>query len=323
MEELPVTPLNNVNIPKTEKSVEPFSFSEHEKNIQEVFKLNPELKQIACDSLGIENDQDIIIEVGRNKENVLGKIQDINVYYKGEKIIDCDNQDGSKLYLVTKEDGTSYVGDIFMPTELQGQGLGKKILQKVSDTLNTKIVPTYLSTGGFTSDDAKKMWGKIGNEILPNHETEKLYAKYLKTIFPKSKIQDIVYHSSSNKIEKFRDNFFGTYFSYSPIQGTYGNIINCALLNVENPLIKPQTRDSNEVKEMYNKDYRNYNNPISFSPEGIGRYKNDASMESSTVTKEGIQIRVRNPEQIHILGSKSDIEKFKEFVSKTQRTKMD
>ena len=203
MENPPVNPVSKVELPKAEQSVEHFSLSNQKKNIQEVFKLSPELKTIASDSLGLEDDKDIIVELGRSKENNLGKIQNINIYYKGEKIINSDEQDSSKLYLVTKEDGTSYVGDIFIPTELQGQGLGKKILQKVSDTLDTKIVPTYLSTGGFTSDNAKKMWEKIGNEILPNHEAEKLYAEYLKTVFPESKIQEVVYHGTNRKFDKF------------------------------------------------------------------------------------------------------------------------
>jgi hypothetical protein len=151
---------------------------------------------------------------------------------------------------------------------------------------------------------------------LSNIGTQEQYSQYIDTIFPNSKIKNILYHSSPNKIEKFRDNLFGTYFSYSPIQGTYGNVIYCVLLNINNPLIKPKPEDNSEVKEIYNKEYRNYNNPSSFSPEGIRTYKYDASIESSTVTKEGVQIRVRTPEQIHILGSKQDIEGFKNFIKK-------
>jgi predicted GNAT family acetyltransferase len=117
-----------------------------------------------------ENEKNIIIELGRSIENVLGKVQNINVRYNGELIINSDNSDSGKLYIVTKEDGTSYVGDVYIPTELQGKGLGLKILQEISNKLNTKITPTYLSTGGFTSDNAKKMWEKVGNEITPNQE---------------------------------------------------------------------------------------------------------------------------------------------------------
>ena len=139
------------------------------------------------------------------------------------------------------------------------------------------------------------------------------YSKYLDTIFSESEVKDIVYHASSNKIEKFRDSMFGTYFSHSPIQGVYGDVINSVLLNVKFPLIKPKPEDSTEEKVIYDKEYRSYNDP-SFSPEGYPIYKYDASIEQSTVTKEGVQIKVRNPEQIYILGSEQDIEEFKKFI---------
>lgn len=144
--------------------------------------------------------------------------------------------------------------------------------------------------------------------------TKEQYSEYLDTIFSDSKVKDIVYHVSPNKIEKFRDNMFGVYFSYSPIQGVYGDFINIVLLNVNSLLIRPKPEDSTEDKVIYDKEYRSYNNP-SFSPEGCPIYKYDASIESSTVTKEGVQIKVRNPEQIYILGFNEDIAKFKEFVS--------
>ena len=137
--------------------------------------------------------------------------------------------------------------------------------------------------------------------------TSEQYEDYLGTIFPNSKVKAIVYHSSPNKIKKFRDTMFGTYFSYSPIEGVYGNNIIKALINVKNPLIKPKPTDSEEDKVIYNKEFRNYNNPSS---------PYDASIEGSTVTKEGTQIRVKTPEQIYILGSKEDIDKFKQFVKR-------
>lgn len=148
---------------------------------------------------------------------------------------------------------------------------------------------------------------KIGNQ--------EQYGKYLETIFPESKVKDIVYHSSSNKIEKFRESMFGVYLSYSPIKYTYGDNIHSVLINVKNLLLLPEREDSAEVKEVYDKEYRAYNKPTSVTPEGVKIYKHDASIEISSVTKEGVQIRVRTPEQIHILGSEQDIEGFKEFVA--------
>lgn len=148
---------------------------------------------------------------------------------------------------------------------------------------------------------------------LSNIGTREQYSKYIDTIFPNSRIKNIVYHSSPNKFEKFRENMFGIYFSYSPILNTYGDKIYSVVLNVKNILNIP---DSVEARETYNREYRNYNNPTHFTDEGIGVYKYDASIEPSTVTKEGVQIRVRNPEQIHILGSQKDVEMFKTFLKK-------
>lgn len=149
--------------------------------------------------------------------------------------------------------------------------------------------------------------------------TQEQYGKYLEGIFPESKVKDIVYHSSSHKIEKFRESMFGTYFSYSPIKYLFGDYIYSVLIDTKNPLVLPEREDSAEVKEVYDKDYRAYNKPTSVTPEGVKIYKHDASIEISSVTKEGVQIRVRTPEQIHILGSEQDIEGFKTFVANEQK----
>lgn len=139
--------------------------------------------------------------------------------------------------------------------------------------------------------------------------TQQQYSKYLDTIFPYSKFKDIVYHESPNKFDKFRDNMFGIYFSFSPIKGSYGGNIHCAVVNVTNILVTPKPDDTSELKNFYNKEYREYNNPISF-----GVYKYDAHIQSSSVTKEGIQLNIRNSDQIHILGTEKDKEGFKKYI---------
>ncbi len=327
MEKPPVNSVNKVELPKIEQKLESFSLSEQEKNIQEVFKLSPELKKIACDSLGIENDQDIIIELGRNKENNLGKIQNINVYYKGEKIINSDEQDSTKLYLVTKKDGTSYVGDIFIPTELQGQGLAKKILKKVADNLDTKITPTYLSTGGFTSENAKKMWEKIGNEILPNHEAEKLYAEYLKTIFPESKVQEILFHTTSATFENFDKEYisrgnvsFGEGFYFTDKIDNHKNFkggdkIVPVVVNI-NKIYKDSVEEKDRrEKPKYNPYVNSHERLLEVQKQHNDFLEKNFDGVIATYNNKN-EFVVFEPENIHILGSKTDIEKFKEFVSK-------
>ena len=158
------------------------------------------------------------------------------------------------------------------------------------------------------------------NPKLSSIGTPEQYYEYLNSIFPDSKVEGIFYHSSVVKIEKFRDTMFGIYFSYSPMLYNYGGIVNKAILNIQNPLVIPKPEDSRETKETYLKEYRTYLNPISFSPKGEAIYKYDGSIESSSVTKEGMQVRVRNSNQIHILGSEDDIIGFENYVNKTTPT---
>lgn len=145
--------------------------------------------------------------------------------------------------------------------------------------------------------------------------TMEQYSEYLDTIFPDSEVKDIVYHASPNKIENFRESMFGNYFSYSPIKHGFGNVVHGVRLDVKSPLIMPKPEDDVEAKIIYEKEYRKYNTPSYFTPEGDRVYKYDSSIEGSTVAKEGVQIRVRNSDQIHILGSDQDIENFKKFVA--------
>ena len=146
---------------------------------------------------------------------------------------------------------------------------------------------------------------------LGNIGTQEQYAQYIGTIFPSSKVKEIVYHSSNSKIEKFNDSYFGMYFSYSPItHGGYGSVVNIAILNIKNPLTLPKTK---EEWPAYDKEHRGYMN-YTTDAEGYRSFKYDGSIESSSVTDNGLQVKVREPEQIHILGSKDDIEGFKRFV---------
>lgn len=158
------------------------------------------------------------------------------------------------------------------------------------------------------------------NPKLSSIGTPEQYYEYLNSIFPDSKVKGIFYHSSAEKIEKFRDAMFGIYFSYSPMPYNYGGIVNKAILNIQNPLVIPKPEDSRETKETYLKEYRTYLNPIAFSPNGERVYKYDGSIENSSVTREGEQVRVRNSNQIHILGSEDDIIGFEIYVNKKTPT---
>jgi hypothetical protein len=164
--------------------------------------------------------------------------------------------------------------------------------------------------------DVKQVYSE--NPEIKEIGTIAQYFKYLKTIFPDSKVQDIVYHASSNKFEEFKDpsssGLSNVWFSENPLNDQFGENVFSVILNIKNPLNEFENKD-------YRKELKNYETPINpewrdnyHSTRELPRYKHDGTVRASRVD-DGKSITVRVPEQIYILGSKKDVEGFKNFVS--------
>jgi hypothetical protein len=151
------------------------------------------------------------------------------------------------------------------------------------------------------------------NNELKNIGTEDQYSSYLDSIFPESKVKDIVYHRSPNKFDKFdkkfkgvtsklkdaKDGFFfssrdiGEDIKYSMNIDLGSNVYN-AILNIKNPVETDTWSDTPSTKGF----------------DGINRMYDDFT-----------EYVAFEPEQIHILGNQKDIEGFREFVqAKPQST---
>ncbi|HNK91362.1 MAG TPA: hypothetical protein PKN63_12470, partial [Chitinophagales bacterium] len=148
--------------------------------------------------------------------------------------------------------------------------------------------------------------------------TKAQYLQYLSTIFKTSKVKDIVYHgtTSENKFDVFNselNNFGGFYFTKNKkVAQEYGvkGIIS-AILNVQNPLnIVDITSDMpNHTKVTYEPFKDNNYDYIDYRTD----FEKDRTYQESVV---------KSSEQIHILGSKQDIEGFKDFVQSKQFQKL-
>jgi len=146
------------------------------------------------------------------------------------------------------------------------------------------------------------------NLELASIGTQEQYSKYLDSIFPDSKVKDVVYHGtqSKDKFNKFerKSELYGFYFtSYEDYSKQYGNNIS-SIIN----LVNPKTYDSIDKKE-----YSKIANLV--SKDEFNEY-DGINIKNFLGTNE---IVVFEPEQIHILGSKQDIEGFKDFKNKLDR----
>jgi len=152
----------------------------------------------------------------------------------------------------------------------------------------------------------------IKNAIQESNEKKQqalqLYSQYLDTIFPDSKVKDIVYHGSIfKKLEEVDKNFYVTYYTdnleYIKSFNLKNKYISAAIVNINNPLYtnKPiadaPSEDTTYTSPIYTEDI--YDSVIG---------KDAGQIEGNTIAVKN------NVVDTHILGSKQDIQGFKEFV---------
>jgi hypothetical protein len=154
---------------------------------------------------------------------------------------------------------------------------------------------------------------------LSNIGTKEQYTLYLASIFPDSKIKDIMFHASPNKFSQFKDpsstGLSHIWFSEKPLSDQFGSNIYSVVLDVKSPL--------SEENPNYGKEIRRYENPL--NPDWINNYATtgelpkfeyDGTIRGSRVD-DGKSVTVRNPNQIHILGFEKDMKQFKDFVNES------
>lgn len=166
--------------------------------------------------------------------------------------------------------------------------------------------------------------------------TREQYSEYLNSVFPESKTKDIFYHSSKIQIKDFNDSFNergGVGFWFMRLRqpkflyrnekyiAPYGDKETPVLVNIKNPVI------------LENKEVTGNINGIDFSIMGynlnkIKDYGYDAVTNDTLSSEEIVKIKqdpkkwnqyetvVLYREQIHILGSDSDIQTFQDFIEK-------
>lgn len=146
------------------------------------------------------------------------------------------------------------------------------------------------------------------NSELASIGTPEQYSQYLDTIFPDSKVKDIVYHFSNVKIDKPNKEKFSLSANINRRRGFFGISENINpgnnFANVEGTIPHAMLFD------MKNPDFGDF----SVIPPVTAK---DETKDSAIIKQRGgiNYYAVFEPEQIHILGAKQDIEGFKEFVT--------
>jgi hypothetical protein len=164
------------------------------------------------------------------------------------------------------------------------------IAAKYGEVMAAKILDTHANTqlkiGVQELFDSNPELAAIG--------THEQYSQYLDSIFPDSKVKDIVYHGTNKQFDKFNKSILpdsGLYFEKNKTTAYgYGNILIPAILN------SSAYYYGSNLNRVNSKQIR---------------------QNGETGLTNGSGHIVFEPEQIHILGSKQDIEGFKNFVTQS------
>ena len=140
------------------------------------------------------------------------------------------------------------------------------------------------------------------------------YLQYLSTIFKTSKVKDIVYHKTPFSFEKFE----------KPIEDrklNKGNKSDAIFFNYENTGFFRSKEGAKTISVIVNTiKNKQTSEDIPYATGSKQEIKDilKEDFDSITVNKFGgkKELLVFEPEQIHILGSKQDLEGFKDFVNK-------
>ena len=153
--------------------------------------------------------------------------------------------------------------------------------------------------------------------ITPQQKQQAIqaYSQYLDSVFPNSKVKDVVYHGAMEQLLPKDGKFKGyvTYFSTTKkYSETFGFPINRkviqAVVNIANPYNAPSEL-ADVPEEIHNTD--EFTNPRIIKSKKLGY---DSVIGVDAGQKEGGTVAIFEPEQIHILGTKQDIEGFNQFV---------
>ena len=158
------------------------------------------------------------------------------------------------------------------------------------------------------------------NSELSKIGTQEQYSQYLDTIFPDSKVKDIVYRGGNITKEEFENSEhtptdymdLGSGLYLSPnidFAKNYGKP-RATIVNIKNP---KDTTIAHQERIEYGQKEGNYGIP---QLDSEGKY--DGIVDLSQEFNKTYELVVFEPEQIHILSSKKDLEMFKNFINFTK-----
>jgi hypothetical protein len=257
----------------------------------------------------------IIVNIENPKDVKIAEQERVDYGQSGNLDVPILNDDGKVDGIIDLEDfKNSYEGVVFDRKQIYI--LSEEELKKINQNSNSPIregVPELFES----------------NPELANIGTQEQYSQYLDTIFPDSNVKDIVYHGSEQQFEKF----LKEKLSQSPVihfskkkdwtgwyKFNYPVLLNIKKLYDYGWLDRKEKENDTNLPAIEGAVLDNFNES---DLERLSKQGYDGAFGYGQITYEkgiptdNLEYVVFEPEQIHILGSKQDIEGFNEFANES------
>jgi exodeoxyribonuclease-5 len=298
--------------------------------VAELFESNPELANAVYEALGFK-------EYSKETKNKLALTEKLKDIFKDKSTVlfrAGDNTDAFYIDLVkTSDNRYFYFSENQSPEEISKQRFAEEIKfidgQIATTEEKDAFINSYLEIADLdqisenpllTKEEKLKATKDILKKVTPQQKQQALqaYSQYLDTIFPESKVKDIVYHVGYNIINNFTKRDNGIYFTDNikyaeeliaekiKSHALYSGVIMTteeAKKELKKYSVVLNSKNIKEISKVNSEIVKNLNKDNFDTIKGI---EDESQNVESYVVFE--------PEQIHILGSKQDIQGFKEFT---------
>ena len=199
---------------------------------------------------------------------------------------------------------------------LAPNGQSSILFNQALEYLTGKTLPSNINENSRTAKDGVNQLFEQTPQ-LAEIGTQEDYSEYLDTIFPQSVVRDVVYHLTKYNFDKFeknpkvrnKTNTTGFHFiEGKAINDNYKNVfgqnVMSVVLDFRNPVQTDyDSSDENHISQKL--EYLSDNNIKDFTTQ-----KYDSGLINHN---EGVEFVAFEPEQIHVLGTQDDVERFRKY----------
>lgn len=195
-----------------------------------------------------------------------------------------------------------------LEAEIPGISVDVKLVVIPKNEAMSQFVPTF-EEFGYNHDPIQQIYSS--NKTLQQIGTLDEYRQYVSSIFPQSKIKDVLWHGTDSKFETYNKYMQGANFNFST--GIHFDR-DAGKAGYWGKYVMPAVIDTREIFTVRDHDDLEFARDRYRTGRMLSVFRDTVVSDFKTETG-GQYVSVAKPEQVHFLGTNNDVEMFRHFVA--------